>query len=142
MIALKHSARGLASAAVLALLPLTPAAAAGPLLFAPLALRHVLGAVARLATLPLMAAAQVPAPAAYPPASAYAAAPGGYYPQGPAYYPPPPTYYRPAPVYGYAPAMPRYYGPPRGDYAPYARYAGSHAPHYAYRSGGFGYRRR
>jgi hypothetical protein len=159
----KHAALSLAGAVALAGLPITPAAAAGPLLFAPLALGHVLGAMARLATLPLISAAQfqAPAPAGYPAAPAYAAGPQGYYPPAQGYYPPAPAYYPPVqsyypqasayyaprPVYyppspRYAPASPRFERPARGDYAPYARYAGSYAPHVAYRSGGYGYRRR
>jgi annexin A7/11 len=159
----KRAALALAGCAALVALPVTPAVAAGPLLIAPFALGHVLGTIARLATLPLIAAAQMQPPEAYPqapgnypPQQGYYAAPQGYYPpqQGyyPApqgYYPAPPVYYQPAPAYGYAraygypPAPPRYYyGPPRGDYAPYARYAGSYGPHFAYRPGGYGYRRR
>ena len=73
-----------ATASALLCVPMAPAMAAGPLLFAPLALGgHVLGAVARLATLPLVAASA--AWSAPPPAAEYSP-PGGYYGQ-PAYYP-------------------------------------------------------
>jgi len=167
---LKPAVLAIAGAVALASLPITPAAAAGPLLFAPWAIGHALGAMARLATLPLVAAAQFQPPAAYPSGAPYGGPPQGYQPQAPAYYPPqqgyypapqpyysapqpyyaappayyaaPRAYYGAAPGYGYAPAAPRFYGPPRGDYAPRARYAGSYAPHAAYRSGGYGYRRR
>jgi hypothetical protein len=137
----KRTALALAGTTALLVLPITPAAAAGPLLFAPFALGHALGALTRLATLPLIAAAQLQPPAAYPQGPAY-------YPPPQSYYAPPQPYYAPAPGYGYAraygrpPAPHYYYGPPRGDYAPYARYAGTYGPHFAYRSGGYGYRRR
>ena len=156
MSSIKRTVLAFAGAAALVAFPIAPAAAAGPLLFAPLGLGHVLGAIARLATLPLIAAAQMQPPDAYPQAPAYYPPQQGYYPPQQGYYPPqqgyypaPPAYYQPAPAYGYGrayaypPAPPRYYyGPPRGDYAPYARYAPSYAPHFAYRSGGYGYRRR
>ena len=145
MSSIKRTVLALAAAA-LVVLPIAPAAAAGPLLLAPLGLGQVLGALARIATLPLIAAAQLQPPGVYPQAPAY-------YPPQQGYYPAPQAYYQPAPASGYgreyayapayAPARPRYYYPaPRGDYAPYARYAGSYAPHFAYRSGGYGYRRR
>jgi annexin A7/11 len=153
---IKRTVLALASAAALTVLPIAPAAAAGPLLLDPLGLGHVLGAIARIATLPLIAAAQVQppdvypqAPAYYPPQQGYYPPPQGYYLPQQVYYPPPQAYYPPAPEYGYGrayaypPALPSYYyRSPRGDYAPYARYAGSYAPHFAYRSGGYGYRRR
>jgi len=152
MSSIKRTVLALAAAA-LVVLPIAPAAAAGPLLLAPLGLGQVLGALARIATLPLIAAAQLQPPGVYPQAPAYYPPQQGYYPPQQGYYPAPQAYYQPAPASGYgreyayapayAPARPRYYYPaPRGDYAPYARYAGSYAPHFAYRSGGYGYRRR
>lgn len=141
MFGLKASALALVGATALAVLPATPAFAAGPLLFAPWAVGHVLGAMARLATLPLAVAAQIQPSPGYAPQGYYPPQ-QGYYPAPQPYYAGPPAYYPRAPVYGYAPAMPRPYAPPRGDYAPYARYAGSYAPHFSYRSGGYGYRRR
>ena len=159
MSSIKRTVLALAAAA-LVVLPIAPAAAAGPLLLAPLGLGQVFGALARIATLPLIAAAQLQPPGVYPQAPAYYPPQQGYYPPQQGYYPPqqgyypaPQAYYQPAPASGYgreyayapayAPARPRYYYPaPRGDYAPYARYAGSYAPHFAYRSGGYGYRRR
>ena len=152
MSSIKRTVLALAAAA-LVVLPIAPAAAAGPLLLAPLGLGQVFGALARIATLPLIAAAQLQPPGVYPQAPAYYPPQQGYYPPQQGYYPAPQAYYQPAPASGYgreyayapayAPARPRYYYPaPRGDYAPYARYAGSYAPHFAYRSGGYGYRRR
>jgi hypothetical protein len=136
--------------------PITPAAAAGPLLIAPLLLGHVIGAMARVAALPFVAASsrawqQAPAYAA---ASGYDRAPPGYYHAPSNYYAQPPvsyvpasryyagpqSYFRPAP--SYAQAMPRYYPPARGDYAPRARYSGAYGAHVPYRSNGFVYRRR
>jgi hypothetical protein len=73
----------LAVIASFAFLPLTPAAAAGPLLI-PWAVGHVIGAAARLATLPFVVASAASAGAppayagapAYPPAPNYNAVPG------------------------------------------------------------------
>jgi hypothetical protein len=125
--------------------PMAPAIAAGPLLLAPWLLGgHILGAVTRLATLPLVAASA--ASSAPPPAAAYLLA-GGYYRQ-PTYYPPPPTYYSASRAY-YPPVIsypyysaPRYYGPPRGYYASVTRYSGSYGAQTSYRSRGYSYRRR
>jgi hypothetical protein len=132
---MKQTLIAFAAATGLIGLPVTPAAAAGPLLFAPMVLGHVLGAMARLATLPLLAGAQTPAPAYYPPQQGYYAGPQPYYPPyNQPYYQP---YYQPPP-YGFRPA-PQYYAPPRRDYVPYARYAGSHGPPIAQPYGGSGY---
>jgi hypothetical protein len=132
----------LAAAATAALLcaPITPAAAAGPLLLLPV-LGHAVAAMARLATLPLIAASAQP-PAAGPSyyAPGYAAPPRVSYAPPVAYYAAPQTYYRPA--LSYARPMPRSYDWPRRDYAPRARYSGSYGAHVSYRSSGFGYRRR
>jgi hypothetical protein len=139
---LKQTVFASAATAALVCLPITPAAAAGPLFFAPWALGHVIGVAARLATLPLAlasAAASAGQPLApYPPTRGYYGAPPGYYappnyyarPPGyyarpPGYYPAPQAYYRPA--LAYARPMPQFYAQPRGYYA---------------RSGGFAYRRR
>jgi hypothetical protein len=120
-----------AATVTLASLPVTPAAAAGPLLV-PWAVGHLIGAAARLAALPLVAASA--ASSAGPPA--YAAAPrysaGGYPPpayyQQPAYYPQSvyyqqPVYFRPPAYYpagGYYTARGTYYGSSR--YAPAPTY--------------------
>jgi hypothetical protein len=144
MRAVKQIARAAIATALLCV-PTAPAMAAGPLLFAPWLLGgHVLGAVARLATLPLVVASAVMS--APPPAVAYSP-PGGYYGQ-PAYYPPAPTYYGTSRAY-YPPVMsypyysaPGYYGPPRGYYAPVTRYSGYYGAQASYRSRGYSYRRR
>jgi hypothetical protein len=139
---LKPKMLAAAAAAALLCMPVTPAAAAGPLLLLP-ALGHAVAAMARLATLPLIAASSPP-PARYPLPPVYNAAGRGYYapgyPAAPrvsyappvAYYAPPQSYYRPAQVYSW----------PRRDYAPTARYSGWNGAHASYRSSGFGYRRR
>jgi hypothetical protein len=125
---------GIASAAIVCL-PIRPAAAVVPLLFAPWALGHIVAPL-------IFASAAAPAPAQVP----YPAGPG-YYGGAPGYYAPPnyylrpPGYYAPSPGYyprpyyrpplSYAPAMPRL-----PYYSPYGGQA-------SYRSGGgFGYRRR
>jgi hypothetical protein len=157
MPALKQTVFAAAATAALLCLPVTPAAAAGPLLFAPWALAHVIGAGVRLATLPLevaSAAASAGQPAAsYPPSPGYYGGPPGYYappnyyarppayygpPAG--YYPAPQTYYRPA--LAYAPPMPRYYAQSRGYYGPRTSYSGSYGAQGFSRAGGFAYRRR
>jgi hypothetical protein len=144
MRAVKQIARA-ATATALLCVPVPPAMAAGPLLFAPWLLgAHVLGAVTRLATLPLVVASA--ATSAPLPAVAYSP-PGGYYGQPP-YYPPPSTYYGASRAY-YPPVMshpyysaPGYYGPPRGYYAPATRYSGNYRAQASYRSRGYSYRRR
>ena len=156
MPALKQTVLAAAATAALLCLPITPAAAAGPLLFAPWVLGHVIGAGMRLATLPLAvasSAASVGQPRApYPPTPGYYGGPPGYYAPPnyyarppvnygpPGYYPAPQAQYRPARAY--APPMPRFYAPTRGYYAPRASYSGSHGAQGSYRSGGFAYRRR
>jgi hypothetical protein len=163
MRALKQTVLAAAATAALLCIPAKPAAAAGPLLFAPFALAHVIGAVATLAAVSAAYGAQQPAPApgygagpdgyyappAYAPpayaAPAYAppvyAPPAGYYPAPQAYYRPAPrAYYLPSP--SYAVPMQRFYQQPRGYYAPRVRYSGSYGAHLSYRSGGVGYRRR
>ena len=151
---LKQTVLAAAATAALVCIPVKPAAAAGPLLFAPFVLAHVIGAVATLAAISSAAAygGQQPSPApgyaepgGYYPPPAYAppayAPPAGYYPAPQAYYRPTPrAYYLPAP--SYAVPMQRYYQQPRGYYAPRVRYSGSHGAHYSYRTGGVGYRRR
>jgi hypothetical protein len=142
-----------AAVAALALLPATPAAAAG--FIAPWILgRHVIGAVVGLATLPLAVASAVLSAdqptGQYPPTPGYGggpdySAPPGYYPRPPVYYAQrqtyysgPPAYYRPQVTYG----RPRFYESPRGYSAPRTRYTGAHGAHVPNRSGSFGYRRR
>jgi hypothetical protein len=155
---LKQTAFAAAATAALLCLPITPAAAAGPLLFAPWALGHVILAGARLATLPLVAvsaaasAAQPPAP--YPPAPGYYGGPAGYYPP-PNYYARPPVYYSPPagyypapqasyrPAVAYAPPMPQLYSQPRGYYPARMPYSGSYGARvFFHQSAGFAYRRR
>jgi hypothetical protein len=126
---MKRTLLAVAGAMALIAAPIAPAAAAGPLLFAPMVLGHVLGAMARLATLPLLAASQIPAPY-YPPQQGYYAGPQPSYQPS---YSPPPAYYGAGPP-------PQYYAPPRRDYVPYARYAGAYGPPFALPYGGAGYR--
>jgi hypothetical protein len=156
---LKQTAFAAAAAAALLWLPVTPAAAAGPLLFAPWVLGHVIVAGARLATLPLVAAsaavsaaqqppAQYPSnpgyyggPAGYPASPNYYAGPPAYYPPPPAYYPAPQAYYRPA--VAYAPPMPQLYAQPRGYYPARMPYSGTYgARGFFHQSGGFARRGR
>ena len=141
----KQTALAAATAIALLYMPITPAVAAGPLIFAPLALgQHVLGAIARLATLPLAAASAAASggqpPASYPPASGYGRPPGYYAPPSGYYYPAPQVYERPA--LSYARPMPRLYEPPRGYYASPTRYSGFYGAQSSFRSRGFAYRRR
>jgi hypothetical protein len=142
MPAFKQTVCAVAATTLFLCLLVTPAAAAGPFLFAPWALGHVIGAGLRLATLPLVVASsaasawqpQAPYPATpgyyggppryYAPPNYYARPPVYYAPR-PGYYPAPQAYYRPA--LAYARPMPQFYAQPRGYYAP---------------SGGFAYRRR
>lgn len=154
---LKRTVFAATAVAGLLCIPITPAAAAGPLLFAPWALGHAIGAAARLATLPLVVAsaavsAQQP-PAQYPQTSGYYAgpasyyAPPSYYARPPAYYAQPPgNYFAPQPYYRPAlasvPPIPRFYAPPRSYYAPREPYYGYHGGQVYPRSGGFAYRRR
>jgi len=107
------------AAAALLCIPITPAVAAGPLLLLPV-LGHAVAAMARLATLPLIAAsAQSPAPYAQRPLY-NAAAPNYYAPPG--YIASPRVSYAPPVAYHAAP-YPYYratqlYPWPRRDYAP------------------------
>jgi len=134
-----------AIAGALLCVPMAPAMAAGPLLFVPWVLGgQVLGAVARLATAPFVAASV--AWSALPPSAAYSPS-GGYY-GPPSYYPPPSAYYGGSRAY-YPPVIaypyysaPRYYGPPRGYYAPATRYSGYYGAQASYRSRNYPYRRR
>lgn len=155
---LKQTVLVVAATAALLYLPSRPAAAAGPLLFAPWALGHVIAAAARFAILPRVAAsaaisaAQPAAP--YPPNQGYYGGPAGYrappsyYAGPPAYYAQPPGYYSPGPqayyrpALAYAPPTLRFYAPPRGYYAPRTPYARSYGAPVFRRAGGFAYRRR
>jgi hypothetical protein len=151
MLGLKKPVIAAASVVALALAPIAPAAAAGFLL--PWILgRHVVGAVARLATLPLALASAGQPAASYPPTPGNGGAPGYYAP--PNYYAGPPTYYAPSPTYyagpqgyyrtagSYARSVPRSYEPPRGYSAPRTRYTGGYGAHVPYQSGRSAYRRR
>ena len=131
---LKQTVFAAIATAAFVCLPIRPAAAAGPLLFAPWALGHIVAPLV-WASAALVAPSPVPYPAS---PGYYAGAPGYYAP--PNYYPRPPPYY--APSAGYYP--PAYYRPPL-SYTPgmprlpyYGRYGGQAS----YRSAGFGYRRR
>jgi hypothetical protein len=157
MPALKQTVFAAAAATVLFCLPVTPAAAAGPLLFAPWALGHAILAGVRLATLPLVVASAVASaaqpPAQYPPTPGYYGGPADYsappnyyarppmyYSSPPGYYPAPQAYYRPA--LAYAPPMPQLYAQPRGYYPARMPYSGSYGARVFHQSSGFGYRRR
>jgi hypothetical protein len=155
MPSLKQTVLAAAATAALVCLPVRPAAAAGPLLFAPWALGHIIGAGVRLATLPLVvasAAASAGQPQApYPPNPGYYGPPGyaapNYYARPPVYYGPPQGYYSAPQAYyrpalAYAPPMPRYYAQTRGYNARRTPYSGSYGAQGFYRSGGFAYRRR
>jgi hypothetical protein len=155
---LKHAVFATATTAVLLGLPITPAAAAGPLLFAPWALGHLILAGARLATLPLVMASALAS--AGQPSEQYPATPGYYggpagYSGPPNYYAQPPAYYRPAPGYYPAPQayyrppvayprpMPQLYAQPRGYYPSRMPYSGSYGARvFAHQSHGFAYRGR
>ena len=151
---------GLAAVATAALvcLPSAPAAAAGPLLFAPWALGHLLRAV----TAPLAVAAAAAsasygygAPAYSGPPSYYGPGygalptygPPAYYP-APSYYPPQSSYYAPSAsyyagppaYYPYGRPYVRYYGSRGYDAPPRLRYAGPHGTQGWH--GGNGYYRR
>jgi hypothetical protein len=154
---LKQTVFAAAATAALLCLPITPAVAGGPLLFAPWALGHIIRAGAMLASLPLVVASAVASadqpPAPYPPTPGYYGGPAGYYAppnyyarspasyaRPPGYYPAPQAYYQPA--LAYARPMPQFYAQPRGYYAPRTPYPGSYGAHAFDRSGGFVYRRR
>jgi hypothetical protein len=135
---LKQTVLSAAASAALFLLPATPAAAAGPLLFAPWVLGRVIDAGVRLATLPLTiasaAAAQQSAPP-YAPAPSYYGGPAGnaqprYNAPPPAYYSPPPAYYTRRPANYYYPARPAYYGPSLAYARPSSRYYGQPRGYY------------
>lgn len=146
---LKQTVFAAVAVAAIACLPIRPAAAAGPLLFAPWALGHIV--------LPLIVASaaasvqpQVPgyyggAPGYYGGAPGSYAPPNYYYPPASMYYAPsrgyyPQAYYRPGP--GYALPAPRFYSPLRGYYPSRPTYSGPYGGQGSYRSGSFGYRRR
>ena len=129
MPALKQTVFAAVATAALVCLPIRPAAAAGPLLFAPWALGHV---VLPLIVASVAASAQAQAP--YPPTPGYYGGTPGYY-APPNYYGRPPSYYAPSPAYpqsyyrppaSYAPSMTRYYAQPRGYYPSRAPYYGPH----------------
>ena len=161
----------LATTAVAALtcLPMAPAHAFGPGMALPwLVGRHIVGAIAAIASISAAALAQGPPIAPYSQAPGYGApaadyfAPPGYYATQPAYYPPPAAYYPQGPV-GYASAPARYrapwgystapmyygapiqrsYAPARRFYEPSARYYGAYGAYSSDRySRGYAYRRR
>jgi hypothetical protein len=144
MLRFKPTIFAVLASAALACVPIRPAAAAGPLLFAPWALGHIV--------LPLLvgaAAAAAQPQASYAPGPGYyGGAPANYAPPG--YYPPP-VYYAQSPGYpqpyyrsslGYATPMPHSYAPPRGYYPARPSYYAPYGGHTYHRSGGFGYRHR
>jgi hypothetical protein len=142
----KQTVFALVATGAIVCLPVRPAAAAGPLLFAPWALGHIV--------LPLIAAsvaASVQPQSPYPPSPGYYGGAPGYY-ASPNYYVRPPAYYAPPAGYYphayYRPQVPYAMPPPR-SYAQRPGYYPSRAPYYvpygghaSYRSGSFGYRRR
>jgi hypothetical protein len=124
---------------VLVSLPIRPAAAVGPLFFAPWALGHiVLPLIAASAAASQPAASYAPGPAYYAGAPRnYYVPPQGYYGPPPAYYPP--AYYRPAVVN--TPVAGPFYAPPRGYYQPRPSYYGAYGGQGYSRTRGYGYRR-
>ena len=152
MLRLKKPVFAALAVAALALAPMTPAAAFGP--FFPWILgRHIIGAAAALATLPLTVASSAgPAAAPYPPVPSYGGAPGyyapanyyagsaAYYAWPPSYYAGPQGYYRPA--VSHPRSVPRFYESSRGYSASRSRYTGAYGAHVPYQSGRFAYRRR
>jgi hypothetical protein len=139
---LKRTVFAAVAIATIACLPIRPAAAAGPLLFAPWALGHIV-----LPLIAASAAASAPPQAPYPPSPGYYGGAPGYY-APPNYYARPPAYYAPSPAYPqayyraplYSLPMPRFYSQPRGYYPSRAPYYGPHGGQGPYRSGGFGHR--
>jgi hypothetical protein len=148
MIGIKRTILAMSAVAALALVPVTKASAAGPLLALPWLLGHPLAALAALAAIPAAANSQQSyAGARYPAAPAY-----------PSYYAPPPYYAAPqvayAPAYNlggwgyartpspYGAPSPRGYTPAHGYYTPGPRYYGSYGGHSSNHSSGSGYRRR
>ncbi len=133
---LKQTIFAAAATAALLCLPITPAVAAGPLLFAPWVVGHIIRAGVSLATLPLAAASalsgqQPPSPGYYGGQPGYYAPPN-YYARSPGYYARPPGSYRAPQAYhrpplAYARPMPHSYAQARGYHA---------------RSDGFAYRGR
>jgi hypothetical protein len=100
------------------------------------------GAVAALATLPIVivsaaVSAIAQAPLAFG-AEAYGGAPPAYYAPPPYYAPP--AYYAPPPVY--YPRAPVYYAAPSAYYAPRPVYYGAYAGRSFYGGGGYPYPRR
>ncbi len=146
---LKQTVLAATAAVAIACLPISSAIAAGPLLFAPWALGHILAPL-------IVASAAASAQASYPAGQGYYGGGPGYYPppnyyaQPPAYYAPPPAYYAPpsayypgtyyAPRVAYPPA-PRFYGQPRGYYPSRVPYHASYGGQAFHRSGSYGYRR-
>jgi hypothetical protein len=128
--------------AALVCLPVRPVAAAGPFLFAPWALGHIV--------LPLVAAATAASQPATPygPSPAYAPgfyAPPNYYVRPPGYYGPSPGYYPPAyyrPALSYGAAAPPSYAAPRGYYPSRPSYYGPYGGGRGYsRAGSYSHRR-
>jgi hypothetical protein len=139
MARLKQTVFAAVATAAIVCVPIRPAAAAGPLLFAPWALGHiVLPLIAASAAASAQPQAPYPsspgyyggAPGYYAPPNYYVRPPLGYYPQ--AYYRPPPSY---------APPMPRFYAQPRSYYPSRPPYHGAYGGQASYRSSGSGYRR-
>jgi hypothetical protein len=136
--------------AVLALAPVAPVAAVGPV-FPWILGRHVVGALVGLATLPLAAASAVLSAGASattlsPPPGDDGRAPGFYrrgydgLPLAALHYPAPRGNYRRG-VSGRR-AAPRFYESPRAYYAPRSRYAGAYGDHAPLQPGRLAYRRR
>ena len=147
---LKQSIFAATATAALLCVPITPAVAAAPLLFAPWVLGHIIRAGVSLATLPLAVASaasgqQPPAPGYYGGQSGYYAPPN-YYARPTGYYAPPQNYYARPP--GYYARPQGYYRAPQAYYRPALAYARPMPQFYAQargyhaRSDGFAYRGR
>jgi hypothetical protein len=139
---LKQTFFAAAATAGLLCVPSMPAAA-GPLLFAPWVLGHIIRAGVGLATLPLAIASAVSAQ--QPPTPGYYGGQPGSYGGQPGYYAPPNYYARPP---GYYARTPGYYRPPQAYYRPGLAYARPMPQFYAHARGyhppshGFAYRGR
>jgi hypothetical protein len=141
---LKQTVFATVATAAIVCVPIRPAVAAGPLLFAPWAWGHIV-----LPLIAASAAASAQSQTPYPPSQGYSGAPGyyappNYYVRPPVSYAPSPGYYPPAyyrPSLYYVPPAPRFYAQPRSYYPSHPSYYGRYAGQGSYRSGGFGYHR-
>ena len=145
MLGLKRTVSAAVATAALVCLPIRPAAAAGPLLFAPWVLGHfVLPLIAASAAASAQPQPQYPASPAYNAGTPGYYAPPNYYLRPPGYYAPSPGYYPQAyyrPPFSHAPSMPRLYAQPRGYYPARPPYYAAYGGQASYRPGGSAYRR-